>query len=193
MYTVSFMHLNGGIQSMTQKSVVLVVLFVFFVVAAGAEEICAPRVSSPLADEDFKVPECIPVQAAAALQVAQKWETDSVLLMVEVNDWTRRGDFDVRFSFYSPSKGTGLWVEDDHGTPAGRVNWGDQSIPMNFLDLYPAVKQAREKGMDTPFDKATLFAWEDGIAWRIVPVDDPDMRLFDIEAIHNPITESNED
>jgi hypothetical protein len=137
------------------------------------------------------VPSGIPQQAFAALQKAKQWRQDAILVMVEINDYNGTGNFAVKFSFYSPSNGTGLWVIQMGGgsgtvAQAGVVNWGTQPIPMFFLDLPAAVQQARARGLQGKMDHAMLQVTSSGMNWEIAPVFDPQLRTFAINANLGP-------
>lgn len=141
----------------------------------------------PLVSQAQSIPSGIPLQAAAAMAKAKQWRADAILVMVEVYDFSRSGKFALRFSFYSPSDQTGLWVTPDAPGgnavhPPGPVNWGTQAIPKNFLDLPAAVQQARAIGMQGPMDHAILRVWPNGLAWRVASALDPNVRVYDIAA-----------
>ena len=83
----------------------------------------------------------------------------------------------VRFSFVSPSDGTGQTITV---TPSGastftfkqRVTWGSLSLLPAFVDLPHAARIAVEHGAAAPIDGATLRIWSPGkappvLAWML--------------------------
>jgi hypothetical protein len=127
----------------------------------------------------------IPQKASSAMNKARAWHSDAVLVSVEVTDY-HTGNLILRFSFYSPSNSTGLWITGDSMLPVnGEVNWSKQPIPPDFIDLPPALTQAQKMGMQGAMDHATLQFWNGTLAWRIAPAFDPNMRVYDVPAGSN--------
>jgi tetratricopeptide (TPR) repeat protein len=135
------------------------------------------------------VPSGIPQKAAAGLTKARQWRSDAILVMVEANDYSETGNFLLKFSYYSPSDHTGLWITTGGGVPdnlmqAGTVNWGTQAIPANFADLPDAVQQARSSGMGAVVDHAILRVGNQGLKWEITPdFNDPRFQVYFVAAL----------
>src|ERR1051325_9890082 len=111
------------------------------------------------------VPSGIPQKAASAMANARSWRPDAILVSVDVNDY-HAGNIIVRFSFYSPSNSSGLWITGDIKTPVnGEVNWSKNEIPVNFMDLPAAITEAHSMGMQGGMDHATLQFWNGELAW----------------------------
>jgi tetratricopeptide (TPR) repeat protein len=127
-------------------------------------------------------PSGLPQKAAAALGRAQKWHSDAELMIIEVTDYANNGQFQIKYSFFSPSDGTGLVVVGNNSLPVGAANWGAAPIPAQFLDLPVAVQQARVHGLKGAFNNAVLRVGDHGLSWTITPtkeistVEDPFMR-----------------
>src|SRR5205823_111673 len=130
------------------------------------------------------VPAGIPQKAAAGLAKAKQWRPDAILVMVEANDYAKNGNFQLKLSYYSPSNHAGLWIITGGGAPdnvmqAGTVNWGTQAIPSDFLDLPPAIAQAKKSGMGATVDHAILRAGNQGAQWQITPnFNDPNFQVY---------------
>jgi hypothetical protein len=89
-------------------------------------------------------PSGIPQKASSAMIKARTWRSDAVLVSVEVTDY-HTGNVIVRFSFYSPSNSSGLWITGDAITPVnGEVNWSKQPIPADFCRLKAGERQCRQ-------------------------------------------------
>jgi hypothetical protein len=127
-------------------------------------------------------PSGIPQKASNAMMKARTWRSDAILVSVEVTDY-HTGNIMVRFSFYSPSNSSGLWITGDSISPVnGEVNWSKQPIPADFIDLPVALNQAQKMGMQGAMDHGTLQYWNGALAWRIAPAFDPAMRVYDVAA-----------
>ena len=89
--------------------------------------------------------------------------------MIEINDYANNGQFQIRYSFYSPTDRTGLIVNDSTAMPAGPANWGTIPIPAEFVDLPDALAQAHAQGMQGTFNQARLRVGNHGLTWVITP------------------------
>jgi hypothetical protein len=114
-------------------------------------------------------PSGLPQKALAALGRAKQWHGDPQLMMIEINDYANNGQFQIRYSFYSPSDHTGFIVNDSNAMPVGPANWGTIPIPGQFLDLPAAVTQAHAQGMQGTFNQARLRVGNHGLTWVITP------------------------
>jgi len=129
-----------------------------------------------------EIPSGFPEKAEAALAAARHWRSDAELMLLEVTDYANNGQFQIKYSFFSPSDGTGLVVMDNNSLPVGAANWGATPIPAQFLDLPAAVQQARVHGLQGTFNHAILRVGDHGLIWTITPtnevstVEDPFMR-----------------
>jgi tetratricopeptide (TPR) repeat protein len=129
-----------------------------------------------------QTPSGLPGKAEAALAAARHWRSDAELMLLEVTDYANNGQFQIKYSFFSPSDGTGLVVMDNNSLPVGAANWGATPIPAQFLDLPAAVQQARVHGLQGTFNHAILRVGDHGLIWTITPtnevstVEDPFMR-----------------
>jgi hypothetical protein len=138
-----------------------------------------------------EIPSGVPQKAADALSKAKEWHPDAVLVMIEANDYAKNGNFQLKFSFFSPSDHTGLWIistsSGSQSMQAGAVNWGTQPISGNFLDLPAAIAQARSAGMGNIVDHAMLRVGNHGLTWEITPnFNDPNFRVYLIAALSAP-------
>jgi hypothetical protein len=129
-----------------------------------------------------QIPSGLPEKAEAALAAARHWRSDTELMIIEVTDYANNGQFQIKYSFFSPSGGTGLVVVGNNSLPVGAANWGAAPIPAQFLDLPVAVQQARVHGLKGAFNNAVLRVGDHGLVWTITPtkevstVEDPFMR-----------------
>jgi hypothetical protein len=132
--------------------------------------------------QQSEVPSNLPQKAATALRRAQQWRSDAELMIIDINDYGNSGQFQIKYSFLSPSDHTGLVMLDNNTLPVGAANWGSVPIPTHFLDLPVAVEQARAHGMRGAFNKAILRVDDHGLNWIITPTveastaEDPFMR-----------------
>jgi tetratricopeptide (TPR) repeat protein len=129
-----------------------------------------------------QTPSGLPGKAEAALAAARHWRSDAELMVIEVTDYANNGQFQIKYSFFSPSDGTGLVVVSNNSLPVGAANWGTAPISAQFLDLPVAVQQAHVHGLQGAFNNAVLRVGDHGLSWTITPtkeistVEDPFMR-----------------
>jgi hypothetical protein len=158
----------------------LVFLLIFCVVTEAGQN------DSIIIAQAQQIPSGLPQQAAQAMEKAKSWRPDAILVMVEVNDLSRSGKFDVRYSFYSPSDGSGLWISEsaiggETVNQAGQVNWITKPIPKDFRDLPDAVSESHRLGMEGGIDHATLMVWPvKGLIWRVTPINPTTDFVYDI-------------
>jgi hypothetical protein len=107
---------------------------------------------------------------------AKNWRPDAQLMSLTV---TPRGLERIRFEIESPSTHEGEWVMLTCASAyfsqqtAGRVNWGTWSLPLNFIDLDEALKDAARDGLKGRIDRAEL-TMEEGKGthrpvWKVIP------------------------
>lgn len=129
-----------------------------------------------------QIPSGLPQKAEAALAAARHWRSDAELMIIEVTDYANNGQFQIKYSFFSPADGTGLVAVGNNSLPVGAANWGTAPISAHFLDLPVAVQQARVHGLQGAFNNAVLRVGDHGLSWTITPtkevstVEDPFMR-----------------
>lgn len=132
-------------------------------------------------DGERQLPKDLPELMQAATQRARLWRPDAIPVALEFEhrdapNPTMRGP-QVRMSFLSPSNSTGLFVTvTANGAQTFEVNqpraWGTASLPPVFVDLPAAVRSAREQGMKSPVNRASLKIWSPSgapaiLAWMV--------------------------
>ena len=129
-------------------------------------------------DSGKALPKDIPELTAAATKRARQWKKDAAAVSVEfreVNAPNLKGP-EVRYSFISPSDGTGLMLTVTEGGVSThefqqKVNWGDNPLPPVFVDLPAAVVSARRNGMKGPINSASLRIYDahgvTALAWMV--------------------------
>lgn len=125
------------------------------------------------------LPKDVPELMHAATQRARLWRKDAIPVMLEFEHQDIRNykGPEVRFSFYSPSEGTGFSLTVKTNSVRTHVfdqavRWGEASLPPVFVDLPSAVRIARNKGMKGPLKRANLRIWSPGdappvLAWMM--------------------------
>jgi len=127
------------------------------------------------------LPKDLPELMQAATERARQWRTDAIPVAFEftqrdVPNPAMRGP-EVRFSFLSPSAGTGLFVTvTTNGANTSDVNqprgWGREALPPVFVDLPAAVRIARDHGTKGVIARANLRTWHPSgappvLAWMV--------------------------
>jgi TPR repeat protein len=136
--------MNEVLKSQTTKCVAASVMFFGLIASAIANE-------SP-------IPRDVPRHAEEALALAQKWQHDAILIVVQ----TRQSmDYALEFGFRSPSTGSRFSATYANGRMTSQVqppvsaNDGG-AIPLPFLDLPAALLQAKQQGMSSALKEASL-------------------------------------
>gem|GEM_PF-1379597 len=124
------------------------------------------------------LPKDIPELTEAATKRAREWKKDAAAVSIqydEVNAPNMKGP-QVRYSFISPSEGTGfmITVTTEGAAPyefKQKVNWGENPLPPVFIDFPVAVERARKDGMQGAVISGSLRIYEAqgmrALAWII--------------------------
>lgn len=155
-------------------------------------------VSVPTGDAPRPLPANLGAASATALRSAQQWRADAVLTQIDAkapSSGSAAGQYQVAYTFRSPSDGAGLQVVTGISgtspsvkrlTPVGGMAL--RPIPANFVDLSPAAQTARDSGMAGSVANAVLSVA--GLAgrpgqptWKIVPVQTDQYRVYYVDAV----------
>jgi hypothetical protein len=114
--------------------------------------------------------------AREVMAKAKNWKADAQLMRLVV---TPRGLERIRFEIESASSRQGEWVMVTCASDkfmvqeAGRVNWGNWPLPLNFIDMDQALADAARDGLKGRIDRAELTMVEGKgthrPVWEVVP------------------------
>ncbi len=105
----------------------------------------------------------LPELARSATAIAQGWQADAILVMLEVKPPAGALGLEADLTFFSPATGGGLWLTarpDGARLKAIRAGGGGVRIPDGFLDLPEAWALARQHGLPPPIGVASLRVWQ---------------------------------
>ncbi len=157
----------------------LITVIVFPLISCGSSKQGSAKLKLATQNENGQaIPKDIPELAAAALKRARQWKKDAAAVSFEykeVKSPNQKGP-EVRFSFISPSDGTGfmLTLTENSVLPfefKQKVDWGVNPLPPVFVDLPVAIERARKNGMQGPLIMASLRVYDangvTALAWMI--------------------------